>query len=65
VCSDAAEAVLEEPSHRLHGLYAQVRDQVTGACEYCAGAFGAKEQLLTLDVPLPGDQEGHPGLRRL
>jgi hypothetical protein len=56
---------LEQPDHPLHGLYTEIRDRVAGACEYCAGAFGVKEQLEALDLPLRGEQEGHPSLRRL
>jgi hypothetical protein len=30
---------LEKPDHNLHGLYTAVKDQSSGACEYCARAF--------------------------
>jgi hypothetical protein len=58
-------ARLEAPDHLLHGLYAEVRDRVTGACEYCAGAFGARENLQAHAVPLLGEHDGHPSIRRL
>jgi len=33
---------LEKPDHKLHGLYTAVKDRISGACDFCAGAFGVK-----------------------
>ena len=37
---------LEKPDHKLHGLYIAVKDRISGACEFCAGAFGVKDQVV-------------------
>lgn len=56
---------LSRSDHKAHGLYAAVRDKVSGVCDYCAGAFGVKEQVKACGAPLAGDFEGHPSFRRL
>lgn len=55
---------LRKPDHKLRGLYVSVQDRVSGACEYCAGAFGVKEAVKAARVPLLGEFDGHPSLRR-
>ena len=57
-------AELADPGHRLHGLFAAVRDRVLGACAHCARAFGAFERLERLGLPLVAEFEGHPSLAR-
>ncbi len=56
---------LENPGHDLHGLYAAVRDQVAGVCDYCANAFGVHEAVQSCGVPLTDEFEGHPSFRTL
>lgn len=56
---------LSKPDHKAHGLYAAVQDKVAGVCEFCAGAFGVKEQVLACGAPLTGDYDGHPSFRKL
>lgn len=56
---------LERKEHKAHRLYAAVADRVAGVCAYCAGAFGVKEAVAALKVPLAGEYDGHPSLRRL
>jgi hypothetical protein len=38
---------------------------VGGACSYCAGAYGVKEQVEQAGVPLLEEYEGHPSVRTL
>lgn len=59
-----AAELLKEDS-QLHGAFAKVRDQVAGACHFCAGAFGVREQLERQQFPLLRDHKGHPSLRGL
>lgn len=54
---------LEDPGHDLHGLYAAVRDRVAGVCEFCAGAFGVRDEIEEAGVPLLSEFECHPSLR--
>ena len=56
---------LSRPDHKAHGLYESVRDRVSGVCEYCAGAFGVKDEVQACGVPLTDDFEGHPSFRNL
>lgn len=56
---------LEKADHKLHGLYAAVKDRIAGVCEYCAGAFGVKDAVVSCGVKLAGEFEGHPSFRKL
>ncbi len=33
---------LEKPGHMAHGHYVPVKDRISGASAYCAGAFGVR-----------------------
>jgi hypothetical protein len=57
--------VLSNPDHRLHRTFAAVRETVAGACRYCAAAFGVKEEVQQSGIPLLGEFEGHPSIRKL
>lgn len=57
--------VLSDEKHTAHLLYAAAADTITGACEFCAGAFEAKEGLHQAKVHLIDDYHGHPSIRRL
>lgn len=54
---------LADPEHDLHGLYSAVEDRVAGACEFCAGAFGVREEVREAGVAFLSEFEGHPSLR--
>lgn len=58
-------AELPKDDNQLHGAFEKVRDQVAGACHYCAGAFGVRDQLEQQGFPLLRDHKGHPSLRTL
>ena len=58
-------AELSREDHKYHGLFEDVRDVVGGACAYCSGAYGVKEQVEQAGVRLLDDFEGHPSLRTL
>jgi len=58
-------AELSEEDHKYHRLFEDVRDQVDGACAYCAQAFGVKDQVQQEGVELLGDYEGHPSIHGL
>jgi hypothetical protein len=57
--------VLSNPQHRLHRQFAVVRPSIAGACRFCAAAFGVKEEVQQSGIPLLGEYEGHPSLRKL
>jgi len=42
-----------------------VKDRSSGACEFCAGAFGVKDQVVACGVKLAGDYDGHLSFKKL
>ncbi len=56
---------LAEKGNPLNPLFDQVKDKMVGACAYCAGAFGAKEDVQSFGVALLDEYEGHPSMRKL
>ncbi len=56
---------LEKPDHMAHGLYVAVKDRISGACDFCAGAFGVKDQVVACGVKLTGEYDGHPSFKTL
>ena len=56
---------LSSHDHKLHGLYQQVSDKVSGVCRYCAGAFGVTEEAVNCMLPLLDEYDGHPSFRKL
>lgn len=56
---------LSDEDHKYHTLYRQVSGVIQGACSYCAGAYGVKEQIEASDVELLDEFDGHPSIRRL
>jgi hypothetical protein len=57
--------VLADPQHKYHRLFEEAFDVVTGACGYCARAFGAEEDVHEAKVPLLEEYDDHPSIRRL
>lgn len=55
---------LNDPDHKLHGVFEAVKDRVAGACEFCAGAFNVKEGVREAGISFLSEFEGHPSLRR-
>ena len=54
---------LRDPEHRLHARYQKLAGLgvVEEICDYCAGAFGVKGELIGFGaVPLVGSYRGHP-----
>lgn len=51
-------AELSREDHKYHGLFG-------GACSYCAGAYGVKDQVERIGVELLEEYEGHPSVRSL
>lgn len=56
---------LEKEDHKLHGLYKGLKDKITGACSFCASAFGVKQQVESAGVALLSEYNDHPSLRNL
>ena len=56
---------LGKPDHKLHELYTAVKDRISGACEFCSGAFGVKDKVVACGVKLAGEYEGHPSFKKL
>jgi hypothetical protein len=58
-------AKLVDESHDYHELFQDVREHITGACQYCAGAFGVRDTLESEEIPLVDEHDGHPSFRKL
>ena len=56
---------LSKPDHRMHALYTEVRDRVTGACSYCATAFQVDKSVRANEVTLLSEFDAHPSILRL
>ena len=56
---------LSKTDHKYHRLYKAVENRIAGACEYCSGAFGVKDAVVSCGIKLAGDYEGHPSFRKL
>ncbi len=52
-------------SHDYNELFEGVRDRVSGACDYCAGAFQVKEAVVDVGVELLDEYKGHPSVKAL
>lgn len=48
-----------------HELYQAAKGSITGACSYCANAFGVSEGVEEAGVPLLDEYEGHPSVQSL
>ena len=56
---------LIDEDHKYHPLFAKTRSVIAGACSYCAGAYGVKEDIEGTDVDLLDEFDGHPSVRKL
>lgn len=59
-------AEIAKSDHRLHQRFEAIKEAIGGACSYCAGAFGVKDEILDgTDIALLDEHEGHPSIRNL
>lgn len=56
---------LSNPDHKYHSLYRAVESKIAGICDYCAKAFGVRDEAVAQGMTLLGEFEGHPSLRKL
>lgn len=56
---------LSKPDHKYKPLFDAVKDRVSGACQYCAQAFGVTDGVQACGVTLLGEYDGHPSFRKL
>jgi hypothetical protein len=56
--------VLAAEDHKYHRLFEAVRED-TGACVYCARAYGVIDRVEAAGVRLLDDYKGHPSVRQL
>lgn len=54
---------LSKEDNQLRGQFEKVKDRVAGACEFCSGAFGVKDEVRAAGVRYLSEFEGHPSLR--
>jgi hypothetical protein len=56
---------LEDENHKLHGVYKGLKEYFTGACAFCAQAYGVKNQVEKAGIKLVREYNNHPSLRTL
>ena len=56
---------LEDENHKLHSLYKGLKEHVTGACAFCAQAYGVKSKVEQAGIKLLSEYKNHPSLRTL
>ena len=50
---------------RYHAASCRSERSDGGACEFCAGAFGVKGEVVVCGVKLAGKYDGHPSFKKL
>jgi len=58
---------MRDPNNKLHAKYAELKKLglIEEICDFCAGAFKVKKELKKdQSIPLIGEFEGHPSLRK-
>ena len=58
-------AQLLDEEHKYHRAFEHVRDVVSGACSYCAEAYGVRDTVEEAGIPLLDEYARHPSIRRL
>ena len=56
---------LLDEQHKYHRAFERVRDVVSGACSYCAEAYGVRDTVEEAGIPLLDEYAHHPSIRRL
>ncbi|SFD82470.1 DsrE family protein [Thermophagus xiamenensis] len=56
---------LEKEDHKVHAMYKALKDKITGACSFCAKAYGVKSQVEKAGIPLLSEYKDHPSIRTL
>lgn len=54
---------LEDEDHDAHSLYNAVKDNIHGACRFCAKAFGVFKEVKDFEINLLDEYDQHPSLR--
>lgn len=57
----------EDPTNKYHPVYKAVKSLgvIAGVCEYCAGAFGVRENVQASGLAAMGERDGHPSIVQL
>ncbi|WP_061961133.1 DsrE family protein [Demequina flava] len=58
-------AELSSSDHKLNSLLESLRDNVRGACDYCANGHGAKDAIEAAGFALKADADGEISIREL
>jgi hypothetical protein len=59
-----ADTETHEGLGRVVNALEAVKDRIGGVCEFCAGAFGVKDEVVAYGVKLAGEYDGHPSFKR-
>ena len=56
---------LANPTHKLHGVYTDLKDSIVGSCGFCANAFGVTDSTKGSGVKLLEDYGTNMSFRKL
>ena len=56
---------LADTDQKYNSAFERVRDVMSGACSYCAAAYGVKEDVERAGIALLDEYEQHPSIRGL
>lgn len=56
---------MEKEDHKLNKLYLSIKNHITGACSFCAKAFGVKNEVEKAGITMLSDFKDHPSIRSL
>ncbi|HXV66849.1 MAG TPA: hypothetical protein VD731_06475 [Nitrosopumilaceae archaeon] len=56
---------LSKKDHIANGLFEVVKDKIEGACEFCAGAFGASNSVQQCKIDLINEKDQHIDIQKL
>lgn len=59
-------AELMKPEHKLHPLFKEIQGKgaIDAICDFCAGAFGVKDQAQKSGIAMGSEFQGHPSIAK-
>jgi len=55
---------LADENNQMHPLYQAVKENIDGACYFCSGAFGVRNEVEKAGIPFLDDYDGHPSIKK-
>lgn len=55
---------LSDNQNQMNPLYEAIKDTIEGACYFCSGAFGVRNEVEKAGIPFLKDYDGHPSIKK-